>query len=57
MSSRSDIERLVDEGVKSFSYKGQIVIIKDDDKGWIYHWNGTETRNLDETLDAIEDDQ
>ena len=54
MNSREDIERLVDEGSTQFVYKGQTVTIEDDDKGWSYHWNGTVTRNLDTTLDAIE---
>lgn len=54
MNSREDVGRLVDEGAESVDYKGQTITIRDDAKGWTYHCNGTVTRNLDTTLDAIE---
>ncbi len=53
--NREEIGRLVDQGAKYFIYKGQTVTIIDDKKGWTYCWDGgADTRNLDETLDAIE---
>ena len=53
--NREEIGDLVDQGAASFVYKGQTVTVIDDKKGWTYHWDGMVTRNLDETLDAIEE--
>ena len=55
-NSREDVERLVDEGVTRFVYRGETVAVVNDRKGWTYQWEGTVTRNLDETLDMIERD-
>jgi hypothetical protein len=54
-TERAAAERAIALGEDSFSYRGRIVTIKDDSKGWTYACNGIESRNLDDMLSTIGD--
>ena len=53
-NSREDVERLLEDGANEITYLGTTITIIDNAKGWTYHWDGSESQNLDEVLDAIE---